>query len=87
MGFCSVIVGGESGAAPRMFDLTWARELLQQCREADVPVFIKQMGALSQDAPGVPLVCKDSHGGEMDEWPEDVRIRQFPRPSLPLRVR
>lgn len=24
------------------------------------------------------LITKDSHGGNMDEWPEDLRVRQFP---------
>jgi protein gp37 len=40
-----VIVGGESGHGARPFDLDWARSLIQQCKDAEVPVFIKQLGA------------------------------------------
>ena len=39
-----VIVGGESGPGARPFDLAWARSTLRQCREAGVPVFLKQLG-------------------------------------------
>jgi protein gp37 len=40
-----VIVGGESGHGARLFDLAWARSLVEQCRAAKVPVFVKQLGA------------------------------------------
>jgi protein gp37 len=39
-----VIVGGESGPRARPMDLDWARSLVGQCREAAVPVFVKQLG-------------------------------------------
>lgn len=39
-----VIVGGESGPGARPFALEWARSIVAQCREAGVPVFVKQMG-------------------------------------------
>jgi len=26
-----------------------------------------------------PLQLKDSKGGDMSEWPEDLRVREFPR--------
>lgn len=39
-----VIVGGESGPGARPFDVKWARTVLAQCRQAETPVFIKQMG-------------------------------------------
>lgn len=29
------------------------------------------------------LPLKDSHGGDMSEWPEDIRIRQFPAKGQP----
>jgi hypothetical protein len=28
----------------------------------------------------VPLKLNDSHGGDMAEWPEDLRVREFPTP-------
>lgn len=39
------IVGGESGPGARPFDLAWARSVISQCRAADVPVFVKQLGS------------------------------------------
>lgn len=43
-----VIVGGESGRSARPFDLAWARATIEQCREAGVACFVKQLGS----APG-----------------------------------
>ena len=83
-----VILGGESGPEPRVFDLTWARDLMRQCKAAEVPVFMKQLGAVCHDSPGVPWVCTmdPTHGGEMEEWPEDIRVREFPVGSpLPIK--
>jgi hypothetical protein len=39
-------VGGESGGGARPFAVEWARSAVAQCREAGVPVFVKQLGAL-----------------------------------------
>ena len=39
-----VIVGGESGPGARPMDLDWARDLREQCRDAGVPFFLKQLG-------------------------------------------
>jgi protein gp37 len=39
-----VIVGGESGPGARPFDPAWARHVLEDCRLAGVPCFVKQMG-------------------------------------------
>ena len=41
-----MIVGGESGHGSRPFDLAWARSIVAQCKAADVPVFVKQLGAV-----------------------------------------
>lgn len=38
-----VICGGESGAGARWMDPDWARSLRDQCQEAGVPFFMKQM--------------------------------------------
>lgn len=40
-----VIVGGESGPNARPFDIAWARSIIRQCKDAGVPVFMKQLGA------------------------------------------
>lgn len=38
-----VICGGETGAGARTMKKIWARSLLVECRERDVPFFMKQM--------------------------------------------
>jgi protein gp37 len=93
-----VIVGGESGAGARPFDIAWARSIVQQCQAAGVPVFVKQLGARSftpNAAIAAPLrrergadgnywlTLRDHKGGEMAEWPEDLRVREFPKAVAP----
>ena len=73
-----VIVGGESGKYSRTFDLDWARSLRGQCHGAGVAFFVKQLGANPVED-GFPIELRDSHGGNWDEWPEDLRIRDFPK--------
>lgn len=78
-----VIVGGESGHGARPCDLAWIRSVVRQCKAADVPVFVKQMGSrlVNSEHPDDRLstVCITGKGGDMSEWPEDVRVREFPR--------
>lgn len=82
-----VIVGGESGRGARPFDLAWARSVVAQCRGAGVPVFVKQLGASPYESVsaatvgkgGVGLALKESKGGDMAEWPADLRVREWPR--------
>jgi hypothetical protein len=54
----------------------------QQCQAAGVPVFVKQLGArpfgLSHRPDHGSLVLRDRKGGDPSEWPENLRIRQFP---------
>lgn len=77
-----VIVGGESGGGSRGFNVRWARTIVEQCRRAGVPVFVKQLGARPFDtAVSAKLKLRDKKGGWMDEWPEDVRVREFPQPA------
>jgi protein gp37 len=71
-----VIVGGESAPA-RPFDVQWARDTIAMCRRDGAAPFVKQMGSVPV-LDGAPLKLRDPHGGEMDEWPEDVRVREFP---------
>lgn len=74
-----VIVGGESGNENgkyryRPCELEWIEDIVQQCQIARVPVFVKQLGTHLAKKLGL----KDRHGGNIDEWPEHLRIRQFP---------
>ena len=72
-----MIQGGESGADPRPFDVRWARRLRDECRAAGVAYFLKQLGAHALDE-GEPLALHDGHGGDWDEWPSDLRVREVP---------
>jgi protein gp37 len=71
------IIGGESGNGARPFDLGWARSIVSQCREQGVPCFVKQIGRRSVDG-GIPFAHSDPKGGEPQEWPKDLRVREFP---------
>ncbi len=62
-----VICGGESGTGARPMSEAWARDLKRQCNEANIPFFMKQMGG-----------TRDKRG-ELDQLPEDLRAREFPR--------
>lgn len=78
-----VIQGGESGsraeAAP--FDLVWARSMRGQCRKSGTAYFLKQIGSRPVDG-GKPVEgVSDLHGGEPDEWPEGLRVREWPAES------
>jgi protein gp37 len=69
-----VIIGGESGPGARPMKLEWARDIVRQCREAGVPVFVKQLGSvLGRELGAGPK------GGDWDMWPADLRVREFPR--------
>lgn len=80
-----VVVGGESGAKSkvRRFDANWAHDLVFRCQLAGVPVFVKQLGAAPYvgDEHGwvmVDLKLKHSKGADMAEWPEPLRVREWP---------
>lgn len=75
-----VIIGGESGNENgkyryRECKLDWIESIIGQCKEVNVPVFVKQLGThLAKQ-----MKLKDRHGGDINEWPEHLRIREFPR--------
>jgi protein gp37 len=78
-----VIVGGESGPHARRLDLAWIRSIVHACKRSSVSVFVKQLGRhpveLERGVVTWPEIeLRDSHGGDMEEWPEDLRVREFP---------
>ncbi len=73
-----VIQGGESGRASRPFDLTWVIDVLDQCRAANVPLFVKQLGS-SVMSMGSEKPFQDAHAGNWTEWPEELRVREMPK--------
>lgn len=76
-----VIVGGESGGGARPFELRWAEALRDQCKRRGVAFFMKQLGA--RPIAGLGLRVADKKGSDWDEWPEPLRLREFPRPEGP----
>lgn len=77
-----IIVGGESGPGARPMALGWAKDIVRQCKSAGVPVFVKQMGANPTNRVGHPCPhIKARKGDDMLEWPEELRVREFPSVS------
>ena len=84
-----IVIGGESGPGARPFDLAWARSTIEAGRAWGVPVFVKQFGRRPYqrvrggflDPEGEPssFGLRDQKGGDMIEWPEDLRVREMPR--------
>ncbi len=63
-----VVIGCESGPGRRLCKLEWIHSIVDQCRHADVPVWVKQIpkrnGYVSHD---------------MNQWPEWARRREWPK--------
>jgi protein gp37 len=74
-----LIIGGESAQSEpaRPFHLEWAESAIEQCREYDVVPFMKQTGSNAYYG-GKPFPVKDKAGADPAEWPETVRVREFP---------
>lgn len=93
-GIDQVIIGGESGAGARPAELDWFQEMVIDCQAARIPVFVKQLGANLRrakcldcaDQSGIcsmdGISCagiKDRKGGNILEFPKELRFRQFPK--------
>jgi protein gp37 len=84
-----VIIGSESGPKRRPCKLEWIRDIVSQCKEARVPVFIKQISL-----PGCRKCrfapCTHLHGHrQIDivsknpaEWPKDLRVQEYPKRKI-----
>jgi protein gp37 len=72
-----LIVGGESGHGARPFQLDWARNIIRQCRRQRVACFVKQVGRQPWED-GKRLKLDSAKGGDPTEWPNDIRVREFP---------
>lgn len=82
-----LIIGGESGADARPFNLQWGADTLKQCREAGVPAFFKQAGSnvyhqASDMSNAYPVHLKDKKGGDLSELPNYLHVRQWPEVSF-----
>ncbi len=82
-----IIVGGESGPNARRFKTEWGRAIVKQCEQSSVACFVKQLGA-NVDAMSesdvlqrtTRMKLRDRKGGNPDEWPADLRVRDYPPP-------
>lgn len=72
-----IIIGGESGPNARPFNIQWARDVRDQCKAANVACFVKQLGSNPRGVT-TRLTLKSRSGSDMDEWPEDLRVREYP---------
>ena len=72
------IIGGESGNQARIMEPEWAVDLLNQCRSADVPCFVKQMGTQWAKRQG----SKSRKGDDFSEFPEALQVREYPRGNV-----
>lgn len=73
-----VIAGGESGKHARPIDLQWVLDLRDRCSAAGVAFFVKQLGT----AWAIETGRGRTHGGDWDQWPEDLRVREMPDDRL-----
>lgn len=89
-----VIVGGESGPSARPCRVEWIRNIVRQCKAAGVPCFVKQLGGNpvgderpepTRNADGSRTITvmqvieiHDRKGSDWNEWPDDLRVREFP---------
>lgn len=83
------IFGGES-VGGRPCNIEWILDGVNQCQDAGVKVFVKQLGSkpvdgsrMSLDADRMPLRLKDPKGGDITEWPAELRVREFPTVETP----
>lgn len=82
------IAGGESGPKARPCDVKWIRSLKEQGQAAGVAVFVKQLGSQPVFEPKYAnilgrtsrceVVIRDKKGGDINEWPSDLRVQQWP---------
>lgn len=91
------IIGGESGPGARPCDLEWICGIVRQCKAAGTKCFVKQWGSVpvitvcrqdhyewgEQNHPELWRVhLKHKKGGDPSEWPEDIRVREFPEIAM-----
>lgn len=87
-GVDQVIFGGESGRNPAPCRLDWIRNGIDQCRFHNVPAFVKQLGSFpiaeNSDIHMRPSFARRTlgithpKGEDPAEWPEDLRIQEWP---------
>ena len=87
-GIAWAIFGGESGSGARSCNIDWIRGGMATCRHYGTAIFVKQLGARpywcdpsarsEYDVGGGEIELRDRAGADPAEWPEDLRVREFP---------
>lgn len=70
---CWGIIGGESGANARLFDIEWGVSLVQQLFDDGIPPFVKQLGSNHN----YPFKC-GKKGDDFESWPSDLQVQEYP---------
>ncbi len=74
-----VIIGGESGPGARECHTEWIAGALCDAKLFGVPVFVKQFGSYpTHGQPPSRMLLKHHKGGDIEEWPAALRVREFP---------
>jgi protein gp37 len=60
-----IVAGGESGPGARPMHPDWARNVMQQCKSANVPFFMKQ-------------ICERGRKIQWEQFPKDLQVREYP---------
>lgn len=80
------IIGGESGNGSKPKDpnvkygyrecnLEWIKDIVNQCKEEKLPIFVKQMGTHLSKTMGL----KDRTGSDINEFPQNIQFQEFPK--------
>jgi protein gp37 len=69
-----VILGGESGRGARPLDPAWIQSVVNECRDAGVAAFVKQLGSAWARENGA-----DRKGGDPQYWPAGLHVREYPK--------
>lgn len=85
-----LVIGGESGPGAREFDLAWAHAAIAWCRASSVFPYMKQLGSNPvvqvHDVHRPPAnwapYGSSGKGTDPSEWPETLRVREFPKGIL-----
>ncbi len=75
-----LVIGGESSQMmpARPFAIEWAECAIMNCRDKGIVPFMKQIGS-NAFYEGGRWAAKDKAGADPDEWPESIRVREFPK--------
>ncbi|MEU3656478.1 DUF5131 family protein [Streptomyces sp. NPDC032161] len=69
-----VIIGGESGSGARPLNPDWVADLIHDSRTAGAATFVKQLGSIWARENN----ASDTKGGKPADWPEHLRVREYP---------